>query len=216
MDDKEIYSRVNTFSDLLETNLKFFKGELEETYYYGAPWGKGEDQNDHVEVATENLIQLTEKHRIFTTNGQSSYSDKVTDQRSYLICYMEKGTFERVKYSLLNDNRIWVIFFIKKENKTILDYLKSMFEEGDDYEYYELSSLEKKKTKIVLTLDCGSPYSIWRRSIEERYENESNYENIKNIIKDSVYCLIVCKEWNKEPTADRILLDHLDHLDRLD
>ena len=40
-DYKETYDSVKDYSDLLKTNLMFFRGELEETFYYLAPWGKG-------------------------------------------------------------------------------------------------------------------------------------------------------------------------------
>jgi hypothetical protein len=200
------YLKVKDFSDLLETNIKFFKGEFEETYYYYSPWGKGEDQNNHAQVATQNLIELTEKYRIFTTNGQSSYSDKVTDQRSYLVYYMEKETFEKIKEKLLNDDRIWTIFFIKKEDGgNFLNIFKNIFSD----KYYEVSSLKNIRIKrIVLTLDCGEPYSVWTRDSDARSGDESDYKNIKNIINECVYCLIVCKKWNKDPTADSILLEH--------
>lgn len=202
------YLKVKDFSDLLNTNLKFFKGDLQETYYYCSPWGKGDDQNNHAEVATKNLIELTEKYRIFTIDGQSSYSDKFIQQRSYLISYMEKETFEKIKEKLLNDNRICTIFFIKKDqpkdSSEFLNFLKNLFTD----EYYEVSSLSNSIKRLVLTLDREDPYSVWTRDIAARYDGNSHYKNINSIIKESVYCLIVCKEWNKDPTADTILLEH--------
>jgi hypothetical protein len=200
------YLKVKDFSDLLKTNLKFFKGELPETYYYGAPWGKGEDQNNHYEVSTQNLIKLTDKYRIFTTNGQSTYSDEVTNQRSYLISYMEPETFEKINKKLLNDKRIWTVFILKNKEKSFTENIENMFNNN----YIEISSLNNNIKRIILTLDCGSPYSVWRRDIEARDEYESCYENIKNIIKDMVYCLIVCKEWDTEPSADTIFLEHIE------
>jgi hypothetical protein len=196
MDINIIYSKVNTFSDLLDTNIKFFRGEINETYYYGAPWGKGEDQNNHAIVSTENLIKLTKDHRIFSTNGQSSYSDKVTDQRSYLMFYMEKETFEKIKEKLLKDERIWTIFIQRKD----LFFFKN---------FSITSSLHPSINKIVLTKDVGYPYSIWKCDEEARLEfEETCFDNINDILKETIYCLIVCKEWNTEPNADTILLNH--------
>jgi hypothetical protein len=157
------YNNVKNFTDLLETNLKFFRGDIEETYYYCAKWGDGQDQHDHAMVSTNILIDLTRKHRIFTVNGQSSYSDEKTDQRSYLFCYMEKETFQRIKNKLLEDDRIWTFFIVKKDNENIFDKIYGYI---DPYHgYYEISSLDKSKTRIVLTMDCKEPYSIlhlWR------------------------------------------------------
>ena len=69
------YNNVENFSYLLKTNLMFFNGEIDSTYYYGAPWGKGPDQNNHAIVSTNNLIKLTDKYRIFSFDGQSSYTN---------------------------------------------------------------------------------------------------------------------------------------------
>ncbi len=206
------YINVKDFTDLLETNLMFFKGNIDETFYYCAKWGEGEDQNDHALVSTDILIKLTEKHRIFTVNGQTSYSDKTTDQRSYLICYMERDTFSKVKDNLLKDDRIWTFFIIKKEDENILDKLYNLIDEYSNY--YEISSLDKSKTRIVLTLDCKEPYSVFRREIEARSEFEmTEFDNINSILKDTVYCLIVRKEFNKGPNADEILLEYLEYLE---
>jgi len=195
----DIYLKVSNFSDLLKTNLMFFNGELQETYYYGAPWGKGEDQNDHALVSTKNLVELTEKYRIFTTNGQSSYNDFNTDQRSYLIFYIENKTYEKISNNLLNDKRIWCAFIFRK-NKNICDIFSIV------------SSLNDKK-RVVLTKDCGNPYSIWTCNGDAREYDETFYENINEIVKNTIYCIIICKEWNKEPTADSILLEHLHNLE---
>lgn len=208
------YNRVKDFTDLLESNLKFFKGDLSETFYYYAKWGEGEDQNDHAIVSTNNLIELTEKYRIFTVNGQSCYNDEKTDQRSYLNFYMENETFEKIRYKLLEDDRIWTIFIIKKEEEenSYLKYFKCIREVLFGYyetNYYEISSIDKSKTKIILTMDCKEPYSIWNRELDCRLEYETNiFENINEILKNKVFCLIVRKEYNKGPNVDEILLNY--------
>jgi hypothetical protein len=215
------YLKVKDFSDLLKTNLKFFKGELPETYYYYAPWGKGEDQINYDEAATQNLIKLNDKYRIFTTNCQScynnysdytNYENEIINRRSYLISYMEQETFEKINKKLLNDNRIWTIFILKKKEKSFIEHVENMFYIFNN-NYIEVSSLDKNKKRIILTLEYGSPYYVWTRDIEAREEFESCYENVKNIIKDMVYCLIVCKKWDTRPSADTILLEHLEHIE---
>lgn len=196
MDPIIVYKSIKDFSDLLQSNIDFFNGKLNETYYYGSPWGKGEDQNNHAEVSTQNLIELT-KNRIFTTNGQSNYYDKTTDQRSYLVCYMEKDTYNCIHKNLLEDSRIWTVFILAKEYSI---------------NYSEITSLSPKKKRIILTLDCKQPYSIWTRGLEAREEYETTvYDNVNNILKETVYCIIVCKEWNKGPSSDSILLEYLNN-----
>lgn len=198
MDIEIEYKKVKDFSDLLKTNIDFFKGKISETYYRTS-------LNNYTEVSTQNFIELTKKYRIFTTNAQSNYYDKTTDQRSYIICYMEKDRFESVYKTLLDDSRIWSVFILAKEYK-ILNLCYSI-------NYSEITSLLPSQKRITLTLDCKQPYSVWTRGLEARKEYEStSYDNINKILKDTVYCIIICKEWNKGPTADSVLLYHLDKL----
>lgn len=193
---KDVYKEVKNYSDLLETNLMFFKGEINETFYYLAPCGKGEDQNDHAIVSTNNLIELTEKYRIFTVNGQSSYSDYCTKQRSYLCFYMEENVFEKIYNKLRNDPRIWVIFYGALENK------------DNEYDFYEIASIDTK-LQIVLTLDCDEPYSIWKSKYCYRYEDELSYKSVNKILKGLIYCIIIRKDFCILPNADDVLIEHL-------
>ena len=193
-----IYDSVKDYSDLLNTNLLFFKGDLEETFYYCSPWGKGEDQNNHAIVATNNLIELTKKYRIFTVNGQSSYSDQYTKQRSYLCFYMEAETFEKIYNKLYNDDRIWIIC-----NGPVLD--------KKDYDFEEIGSVDSKKS-IVLTLDCDQPYSIWDKKYMYRYEDNFSCNNVTNILKKLFYCIIIRKDFSEEPNADDILIECLNNI----
>lgn len=199
-DYKEVYDSVKDYSDLLNTNIMFFKGELEETFYYGSAWGKGEDQNNHAIVATNNLIKLTEKHRIFTVNGQSSYSDYCTKQRSYLSFYMEENTFEKLYTKLFNDKRIWVIC-----NGPVLNI--------KDYNFEEIGSVDPYIKSIVLTLDYEEPYSVFNKNYAYRYEDDFSSSTINNILKSHFYCTIIRKDFCQDPNADDILLEHLEHLE---
>jgi hypothetical protein len=117
---------------------------------------------------------------------------------------MERETLSKIKDGILGDDRIWTIFILKKDNEKIQDEYSN---------YYEISSssLDKKKTSIVLTLDCKEPYSVFRREIDARSEFESTkFDNINSILKDTIYCFIVRKEFNNGPNADEILLDYLE------
>jgi len=182
----DVYKNIHTYSDLLETNIKFFNNEIDETYYYGGKWGFSEDQNNHADVATKNLIELT-KYGFFTVNGQSSYNDKYIDQRSYLIFYMHKDTFNNLQNKLLNDNRIWTVFILP--------------------DYSIISNYDKSKENIFLTLFNGKECTIFPIKSYMRDEYLSNYKNIENILTNSVYCIVICKEFNKEPNSDQILLE---------
>lgn len=203
IENMDSYKRVQTYDELLQTNQDFFSGTLDRTLYYCARWGEGEDQNNHAEVATENLKALTLTHRVFTVNGQSSYHDEATDQRSYLSGFMEKETFERVRESLLGDPNIWTIFFVEDPKRLCWSCIR------------EISSLPSTVSQIVLTLDTKTPYSIFYRDPEARMEYmDTGYPAIDRIMSTLVFFMIICKEWNAEPNADTILLKHLSHLSR--
>ena len=176
MSTKEIYNSVRDYSDLLETNLMFFKGDIEETFYYGTAWGKGEDQNNHSIVSTNNLIELTEKYRIFTVNGQSSYEDYCTKQRSYLCFYMEEDVFQKIYDKLLNDNSIWVVC-----NGPI------------DSKIEQIGSVDPEIDRIILTLDLDEPYTEWNKKHSYRYEDNFSYNKVSNILKKLFYCFIIKK-----------------------
>lgn len=208
-----IYESVTNFSDLLVTNLKFFNGELKETYYYIAPWGKGENQRNHANTSTNNLIELTEKHRIFTVDGQSSYTDKTTRQRSYLECYIEKDLFDRIKDELLSDPRIITTFIIRHE---YTNPIKSFFAEySTDLRYTINSSIPKGKSIINLTMEDDRPYTNFRIdpiAFEDGLPRPSQYPHIRNILYDTIFCFIVCRDYSTPYTADKILLEHLRRL----
>ena len=202
------YTKVKDFSELLQTNIDFFKGKLKEPYYHWYPWKSTEDQDNHCEILTKNLINLHQIYRIFTTDFQTSFSDKNIDQRSYLVCYMEKKTFNSIYKNLLDDTRIYTIFIVKQYQSSI-NY-------SNYSNYSEITSLSPKQKRVVLTLDRKEPYSVWTRGIEARKEYETTtLDNINNILKDTVYCMIICKEWNKNPTAESILIENIENIENI-
>jgi hypothetical protein len=187
----QVYKRVEDFTDLLQTNLMFFRGEIPRTYYYLAPWGKGADQNNHAEVATTNLIELTEQFRVFTIGGQSSYHTETVHQRSFLECVMEANTFQRVVRRLMGDERIWVYFSFPN--------------------YSVMTSLAKRVNNLALTIDRGEEFThFW---VEPRCRDEcgrgTGYKNVDEVFTELILCWIVCKEFDTDPTADTILLEAL-------
>jgi hypothetical protein len=189
---------VKNYDNLLNTNLMFFRGEIDQTFYYGAPWGKGDDQNNHAIVSTNNLIKLTEKYRIFTVNGQSNYSDNYTKQRSYLFFYIEESMLEKIYNKLVKDERIWLIC-----NRPVCN---------ESSECLEIGSVDSSTNKIVLTLDNDDHYSVWDREHSYRYEDNFSYETVSKILKSLFYCSIICKNFSEELNADQILLDLLENI----
>ncbi len=191
----DTYSNVKTYQDLLDSNIKFFNGTLKKTYYYLAPWGEGEDQNDHAIKSTNNLIKLHQLYQVYTVDGQSNYSDPEYGyyQRSYLGFLVEISTLSKVYEKLLNDPRIWLICTLSNGN-TI----------GSD-----IDSIEP----IDLTLDADEPYTVWSSVTCLRpHDNMSEFENVNKIIKKLVSCWIICRDFCTPHTADQILVEYFDNI----
>ena len=121
-----------------------------------------------------NLLELTKKHRIFTTDGQSSYHDDGTEERSYLACYMEETTFKKVKTKLLHASRTDVVFITPQ--------------------YEEITALGTFHKKIELSYDLGDLYTAFNRSVDVRDEYSSKYQNVISIIKELYFCFILCNK----------------------
>jgi len=74
-----------------------------------------------------------------------------TYHRSFLVCFLEDSIYHHVKKSLLEDQRVWVVFI-------------------EAFSNVEVSSLTNQK-RIVLTLHRGEPFTEWTR---HEYHGELN------------------------------------------
>ena len=186
------YSKVTTYSELIDSNLQFFEGKLQQTFYYSAQWGKSPDQNNHAELATGNLISLHKKYRVYTFNGQSNYEDPEHDyiQRSYLGFLIEKEQLDKVHKKLINDFRIWTICT------------------NPDYSIY---GKDEKFFMLDLTLDGGEACTIWNfQTCSRPLDDMSEFDNVNKIVKKLITCWIICKDYCSPYTADQILLEHFE------
>lgn len=171
MDYFEYYKKVENFTDLLYTNIMFFEGKMSSTYYYFSKWGEGEDQNNHAIISTDNLLELTKKYRLFTINGQSSYTftnDNVIKMTIRKLISINKEITEYNK----EHNFIYNIFSGFFDNYIIgLNLLKNRT--------YKI--LEKEENKVTI-----------QRSFVEFFIEDITYDSIKNKLDDSRiwYCIL--------------------------
>lgn len=164
----KVYKKVENFTDLLETNIKFFNRDIPCTYYYGATWGDGKDQNNHAIVSTKNLIELTQNHRIFTINGQSSYTNMNEEA-------VEEATqkIEKIEKDIKNHRSDYFIF---------AEYFDDVLIKLNKSLDIAFENLKKEHNKITM-----------QRSYLEFFIEESTYDSIiDKLIKDNRiwYCII--------------------------
>lgn len=96
------YGEIQTYEELLETNIEFLEGKREKTFYYGSEWEWRGDENKNI---TSTLVTLA-KCGVFTYHSQLS----TKDQRSYLAFFMSSEMVEKI-YAYLEANPcIWVQF----------------------------------------------------------------------------------------------------------
>lgn len=108
---RRIEEHMTQYNDLLRYNIAFLQSRLPHTFYYGARWGQGDDQNDHAEKSSATLIEL-QRHGVFTFGGQSDHCERTVvrshqgrlrsgdvytmKQRSYVEFAMPEECAERV------------------------------------------------------------------------------------------------------------------------
>lgn len=195
IDPHQIYKKVRTYDDLLQTNLDWFNRKINQTFYYGMPWGEiDSDQIDHSITSGENLKNLT-KNGVFTVNGQSFHcDDNGTKQRSYVTFFMERDKFVSIVDQLKADDRIWFDVIDANNN--------------------QWSTIEE--SVVTLTSDFDEPYTTYPMSVdwsdaEKNISGVDDYPIIKSILlgENMVFGIVIRKEFCKAPTADAVLLEHI-------
>lgn len=215
----EIYLKVQNFNDLLITNIMFFEGNLLKTYYYSESWGKGKDQNNHAILSTNNLIKLT-KHRLFTINGQSSYTNfnelniiKINNKIKYFSKYCFCNLYIKKLYKDLKKEekkitiqRSYLFFYIEKET---YEFLFKKLKKDKRIWYYIIApnmvSIHNIPYSKIYFTDEHTAFTIdnnWRK-----YE-KSQYKNINEILDKLYLCMVCCKKYSTPYTIEDILIEH--------
>ena len=130
-----------TWSELLDYNIEFLKGERQGTFYHAAPL--------YSDQVPEDLIAIT-KRGMFTTDGQGTELDSTTKQKAYLYAYIPLSLAEQVIRGVrLDDDVVCEIRLIRRK-QTI-------------YVSDELATLHKNRDKFSLTQDREEESESWRQ-----------------------------------------------------
>lgn len=195
--EDRVYTGVNTFDDLLNTNVMFFKRELPSTFYYADKWGNVGDQT-HVNEKTTNIMIELAKRGIFSIEGQSGYCDEKegTIQRSYIQFFTTVDIANQLKHALFNDSRIWVA--MEFPDGQVVENITKDDDDDDDI--------------VVLTYDGGDPFTTFHlETLGENRKHISKYGNINAMVENELVCCMVIdrKECNDTMNVDEILLNHM-------
>lgn len=223
----KVYKSVKTYDELLETNIKFLKGELPGTWYYDSPWGEGGDQKTHaLENVTKILLNLHKKG-VFTQGGQSSacgtynLEKESEGMRAYLInegvvAYKQRSCIS----GFVSVEIAQKLLPILKKDKRIYFQIQYPNSEGDFSNIPYKFDYEGFPQKFDVTLEKMKDGS-WREitnMYEETYKEKivnyspKKYSNIRKILKEQAIFDVILRKYCEGPEADKILLDTLNDI----
>lgn len=177
---QEMYQNINTFDQLLQTNLLFFQGKIPMTFYHYTPV---------YDVDLNSLIPLTKKG-IFTMNGQSSLCTKDVLQKPYLMGLIHNDTWNQVIQKLLKSREF---------------YFQSYTFSTEDYQ----NTFPKEKYVVTLedgkpftTLSESSLQGLWD-TIEDYTYLSSTLKS--NLLKNTTIFQIAGKDYCKGNVENYLL-----------
>lgn len=180
------YHNIQTYDELLQTNLDFFKGKIDSTFYYHEKWTYEED---HFSSSTSTLVELTHNN-VFTFNGQSPSPN----QRSYVEFLMPSEMVEKIYAYMEVDPRIWVQF----------EWKNGLLWSSIDSKKIALTRTDKKK--VCTEWHNAEWQNVNDGKIGNRIGGLWDYPNIEKILSEMVYGVVICRDFNKD-NAEQILLD---------
>jgi hypothetical protein len=217
-----VYTKVKTYDDILKTGIDYMNGKLPQTWFYGAAWGEGEDQQTHAtKEATKTLIELHKKG-VFTFGGQSSVCGNIDETSPYRSLNFHDGSFP-VAYKQRSCIAGYIpielaqkILPILKEDKRIYVEIKFPKDQGNfiNIPYKVEAGAEEWPGEFNVTTyksSTGKWHNYTNMSDEPHGDfvksNPREYPAIRRILKQQAEIDVVLRQYCKGPEADKILLD---------
>ena len=181
----DIYSSVEDWNDLIETNLLFLSGEIEETFYHG---GK---LNSETTYFLNDIIELNKKG-LFTYTSQPYVYNK---QRSYLSFHCERKLIKKLLNKL-------------KENKKIYFSCRTDDEYIDNIKQDRLNlSRKKRRGKWIRYTNW------WKSHCSETPELESlaqdDYPNVHELLEDTASFEVIANNFKEDVSIPNIVLNYM-------
>jgi len=186
-------SKIKTFEDLIEYNLKFLNGEIKETFYHCGP------VDEETIPLLDNLKKIN-RFGFLSINGQPGlleydiYSDYVsnyvdTEQKSWIEGYMIFGL-----------NSIKLELFLSKNPDIYYNccvYPLGTYNTNLPSEYYNITREREK----------GEKWNEYTNIPNEYIEIDTDYDNINKILLETHNFNITFKEFGPQNSVEKLLID---------
>ena len=181
---------------MIETNLLFLNGDIDETFYHGGPLNSETIENKDF---LNDVIELN-KQQIFTYDSQPCLFNK---QRSYISFHCNIDLIEKLFDKLKNDKNI---YFSCKTSET----------------YYDNMECEKLNLSRNKRNGKWNKYTNWWKNnyieddcvfpsyLESLIEDE--YPVVCDLLENSTDCMIILKNFKNDISAPNILLNYINSI----
>lgn len=202
---RHVYDKhVNTYNDLLLTNIAFFHNRFV-PFYYGALFAS-EDQSHMQSVQT--LIKLHE-YGVYTINGQANTCDEYEMQRPYVEGFLPAFLADAVLSQLKKFENI-AFYQVERGGKV----------EHSNFEYSDVQEIKDKdgmQPVLVVTKERGDAGQAWKiySSLSARPVslfafkglNFPYLQHTRNLLTDNMsHIQVIMKEYCSPLLADALLL----------
>jgi hypothetical protein len=203
MATKRIYSQVETWGDLLYTNLAFLTNRMWGTYYYPARFSS--EDPAHAAASGNNLIELA-KLGVFTVDGQDSGCDEQQHQRAYVYGYVPQAMEAALVARLREDPRIYfrVVNFITTN-------VEDTVPEEETLEYKNGRKGVFCLTRGMADNECFTDVRDLQSAIKFEAKSlkiSAPSKTVHDLVHQSVKLNVIVRAWCEE-SADGILLEHV-------
>jgi hypothetical protein len=190
----QLYKNVKTYQDLLDINIQYFNGEVDEIITTSIAFY---ENHDIYVNSKETLIELTYKKVYYCSGGPSIFilnDEQIIRQRSDICFLIDIYTANLLKDYLFSDNRIYVSMYFPNGN-----YIDNMPLDLD------ILPISYVNNNIV---------NIWKRNYI-KFSNSKEFTNlgeIENILSNLVECSIISVDFDTDESVENILLSHVNNL----
>lgn len=214
---REVYSRVQTYNDLLLTNVAFLHNRFVPVFYY---MDKFASEDESHKQSTQNLIDL-HLRGIFSMNGQGNTCDAHEEQRPYVEAIIPASILLPLQKKLeaMSDDLFYQIEMLERQGPVVA---VSTFEFTDTRTNKKTRELD---SVLTVTRDRASPEQPWNPTTALRqYTTNASFAldgapgNIIRLLTSGAegkfaYVTIIMKQYCSKQLADALLLRLVKDLD---
>ena len=189
----EYYKLVNTWNDLIQTNILFMNDDMIDTFYHCAPLDDETLEQDFFKACL-----AVNKKGILTINSQPYEDTHKCHKNSYIEFYTELDIGYKLYNYLSNDPRIFISY---------INYANNISQDNFEEDKFNLTHYIDRENNRYIN------YSNWNRNNQTSTIINNiiikSFPIIYNILSNSCKFFVVCK--NAE-CAPQIILESIEML----